>query len=159
MASSDSSTDSRDNIPLSQIMLPVAATARAKHNLAALRDVMHPPDDKFDSNSNRSSDSDEEDYHPRPAQHSRDSGDVVDSSNESDSSSNGDKKPRAQPKKKSKSASAIKKEKCQGKACPGLPPSEHHPMFDCALDNCTKRVHWICYKKQLTTDFRSFETR
>jgi hypothetical protein len=150
MASSDSSTDSRDTIPLSQIMSPVAAAARAKHNLAALRDVMHPPDDKFDSNSNRSSDSAEEEYHPRLAQRSRDRGDVVDSFDESDSSSDGDKKQRAQPKTKSKSASSIKKEKCQGKACPGIPPSEHHPMIDCALDICTKRVHRICYEKQLS---------
>jgi hypothetical protein len=111
---------------------------------------MHPSDDIFDSNSNRSSDSDEEEYHPRPAQCSRDRGDVVDSSDESDSSSNGDKKLRAQPKKKSKSASAIKKEKCQGKACPGLPPSEHCPMFKCGLDDCIKLVHRVCYEKQLS---------
>jgi hypothetical protein len=76
----------------------------------------------------------------------------MDSSEESESSSDGDKKPRAQPKKKSakKKSALAKKVKCQGKACPGLPPSEHHPMFDCALDDCTKCIHWICYKKQLS---------
>jgi hypothetical protein len=126
-ASSDSSTDSRDNIPLSQLS-PAAAAARAKHNLAALRDFMHPPDGESSGS--------EEEYHPRPSN----------SSAESDSSSDGDKKPRAQPKKKSKS---IKKEKCQGKGCPGLPPSDHTPMFKCGLDDCMKLVHRICYDKQL----------
>ena len=77
----------------------------------------------------------------------------MDSSKEIVSSSDGDKKSRAQPKKKKsakKKSAPAKKEKCQGKACPGLHPSEHHPMFQCALDDCTKLVHRICYEKQLS---------
>ena len=152
MASSDSSTDSRDNIPLSQIASPAAA-ARSKLSSAALRDVIDPPpDDDLDSNSDEEEAEDDGAYRPRPAQRSRNR-EVLSSSEESESISDGDKKPRAQPKKKKavkKKWTPDKKEKCQGKGCPGLPPSEHTPTIECALDECTKRVHRVCYEKQLS---------
>jgi hypothetical protein len=91
----------------------------------ALSDVIDPPRDKFDINSDKDSakcrDSDDGAYHPRPAQRRLNRGEVVDSSEESDSSSDGDKKPRAQLKKKksSKKSAPVKKEKCQGESCPG----------------------------------------
>ena len=98
------------------------------------------------------SDSDNCAYCPCPAQCSHDRGEVVNSCEESDSSSDGAEKPSAQSKKKfaKKKSAPAKKVKCQGKACPGLLPSEHHPMLDCALDDFAKLVHRICYEKQLS---------
>jgi hypothetical protein len=74
MANSNSSTDSRDNIPLSQITS--TAAAREKLYSGALRDVMDPPRDKFDGDKDTSEDSNSDDgaYRPRPAQRSRDRG-------------------------------------------------------------------------------------
>jgi hypothetical protein len=91
---------------------------------------MHPPDGESSGS--------EEEYQPCRSN----------SSAESDSSSDGNKKPRALPTTTNQSK-PIKKEKCQGKACPGLPPSNHTPMFKCGLDECPKFVHRICYEKQL----------
>ena len=90
-------------------------------------------------------------YQPRPAQHSRnrprESGD-----SESSSSSDGEaKKPRARTSKtKKKKTSEPPKQKCQGKACPGLPPTEHRPMVKCALRYCVKLVHRVCYDRMLS---------
>jgi hypothetical protein len=154
MASSDSSTDSRDNIPLSQIASPAAA-ARSKLSSTALRDVINPPrDDKSDSTSDDEEVecSDDDAYRPRPSQLSRNR-EVLDSSDESSSSSDEEKKPRAKRKKKNsgkKKPSQSKNVKCQGKACPGLPPSEHTPMIKCAWEECSKNVHRVCYEKQLS---------
>jgi hypothetical protein len=115
---------------------------------------MDPPRDKFDGDKGMSehSDSDNCAYCPCPAQCSHDRGEVVNSCEESDSSSDGAEKPSAQSKKKfaKKKSAPAKKVKCQGKACPGLFPSEHHPMLDCTLDDFAKLVHRICYKKKLS---------
>ena len=70
----------------------------------------------------------------------------------SSSSSNGEaKKPRAcASKAKKKKTSEPPKQKFQGKACPGLPPTEHRPMVKCALPDCVKLVHFVCYDRMLS---------
>lgn len=43
----------------------------------------------------------------------------------------------------------ISKVKCHAKGCPGLPESQHTVPTDCATEDCTKRVHRICYEKMI----------
>jgi hypothetical protein len=165
MPTQDDSSDSDDNIPLSQFSpdaisaarkssianLRAVAASRKTSNLssASLHDAMNPA---FDDNSD-GDDAEDSDlgYQPRPAQLSRnrprESGD-----SDSSSSSDGEpKKPRARTSKaKKKKTSEPPKQKCQGKACPGLPPTELRPMVKCALRDCVKMVHHVCYERMLS---------
>ena len=40
-------------------------------------------------------------------------------------------------------------EKCQGKSCPGLPPTSLRPLITCCESACSKHVHCICYERMI----------
>lgn len=40
-------------------------------------------------------------------------------------------------------------EKCQGKSCPGLPPTLLRPLITCGASACAKQVHRVCYERMI----------
>jgi hypothetical protein len=78
-------------------------------------------------------------YKPRSTVRSHNRTHVPSSSDDDDDSNDGGKMPAAKPVKKSKpnnkKQKGVRKEKCQGKSCPGLPPTELRPMIKCCIES------------------------
>jgi YHS domain-containing protein len=158
------SSDSEDNIPLSQMKTPVSRRTVRRAEFDAMEEEEQEAAEK-EGFYNNSDDDEAEDsdlgYKPRSTVRSRNRAYVPSSDDDDDDSSDGGKKPAAKPAKKSKpnnkKQKGVRKEKCQGKSCPGLPPTELRPMIKCSIESCPKLVHQICYDKMIekSTKLRS----